>query len=273
MDRNIDEVEFTIFDTETTGLEPETGDRIVEVAAMRFKAEKIIATFDTLVNPHREVSPAAFQVNHITQEVLESAPDSEIVLPKFLDFIRGSCLCSYNIGFDLKFLNNELKLSAIELPKDVLAVDILKMAKRLMPGSERYALWFVSEKLGIITEQKHRAFSDVELTLKVFYKFKEMLKLKGIVDFKNFLRLFSVDQFFLNNINNERIAQIQEAIDLGVKLKIKYLSSSGAEVTQREVFPKEIKQENGNSYLVGFCSLRNDERTFRIDGILHLEII
>jgi len=59
----------------------------------------------------------------------------------------------------------------------------------------------------------------------------------------------------------------------GRRLKIKYLSSSGAEVTEREVIPKEIKQENGRRYLVGYCCLRNDERTFRIDGILHLEIL
>jgi len=273
MDRDIEEIEFTIFDTETTGLEPENGDRIIEIAAIRFKGTERIASFSTLVNPRRQISDAAFEVNHITQEMLRSAPDINTVLPDFLNLVKESCLCSYNAGFDMGFLNNELRL--IEKPplKDIVVVDILKMAKRLLPGSERYALWFIAEKLGIKTQQEHRALSDVELTLGVFNRLKEMLKLKGVSDFKNFSGLFSINQVFLDNINNQKIAKIQEAIDLGVKLKIKYLSSSGAEVSEREVIPKEIRQENGRSYLTGFCCLRNEERTFRVDGILQLEIL
>jgi DNA polymerase-3 subunit alpha (Gram-positive type) len=273
MNQDLNEVEFTIFDTETTGLEPKAGDRIVEIAAIRFKAKKKLATFQTLVNPKREISEAAFRVNNITAEMLEGAPEIETVIPKFLEFIQDSCLCSYNAGFDLGFLNNELKLISKGELEDIVVADILKMAKRLLPGLERYALWFVADKLGIKTQQAHRAFSDVELTLGVFYKLKEILETKGIIDFHNFSHLFAINAQILENLNAQKISEIQKAIDLGVKLKIKYLSSSGAEVSEREVIPKEIKQENSRSYLVGFCCLRNEERTFRIDGILHLEII
>jgi predicted DNA-binding transcriptional regulator YafY len=87
-----------------------------------------------------------------------------------------------------------------------------------------------------------------------------------------FSNLFCIDPVFLNNINNQKIARIQEAISTGAKIKIKYLSSSGGEVSERQVIPKEIKQENSRSYLVGYCCLRNEERTFRIDNILHLEL-
>jgi len=273
MHKTIDEVEFTIFDTETTGLDPGSGDRIVEIAAIRFKGKEKIAAFETLVNPRRPISEAAFRVNQISEDLLKNAPFIEEIMPSFLTFIKGSCLCSYNAGFDLEFLNNELKLINQPMIEDIIVVDILKMARRLLPGLERYALWFVSDHLGIKTLQAHRAFSDVELTLKVFYKLKEALDEKGILDFKNFSNLFSITPNLLEDINVQRIAEIQEAIDLGLKLKMKYLSSSGAEVTEREVIPKEIKKENRSYYLVGFCSLRNEERTFRIDGILHLEVI
>ena len=273
MIKNIDEIEFTIFDTETTGLEPLSGDRIVEIAGIRLRGKVRISTFQNLVNPNRPISEAAFQVNRITQDMLKNAPGIDKVLPKFLDFIQGSSLCSYNAGFDLEFLNNELKLIGKNALENIMVVDILKMARRLLPGLERYALWFVADKLGIKIQQKHRAFSDVELTLGVFNKLKEILKAKGILDSTHFSNLFAINPDFLKNINEQKITQIQEAIDLGVKVKIKYLSSSGLEVTEREVIPREIKQENNRSYLVGFCCLRNDERTFRIDGILHLEII
>ncbi|MDP3732427.1 MAG: exonuclease domain-containing protein [Candidatus Omnitrophota bacterium] len=273
MDKNIEEIEFTIFDTETTGLEPESGDRIVEIAGIRFKGKERIATFETLVNPHRLISAGAFAVNKITPDMLKDAPEIMDVMPKFLDFIRGSCLCSYNATFDLEFLNNELKLMGQNLPSDNAVVDILKMAKRISPALERYSLWFVADSLGIKTKQEHRAFSDVELTLGVFYKLKGMLQTKGISDFTNFLSLFGLNSQFLDEINNQKLAKIQEAIDLGVRLKIKYLSGSDASVTERDVIPKEIRQDKNKSYLVGYCCLRNDERTFRIDGILHIEVV
>jgi len=271
MHKNTDEIEFTIFDTETTGLDPESGDRIVEIAGIRFKGKERLAAFQTLINPHRPISAAAFAVNKITADMLKDAPETEEALPKFLDFIQDSCISSYNAAFDLGFLKNELKLMG-KGPPDNAVVDILKMARRIMPGLERYSLWFVADKLGIRAEQKHRAFSDVELTLDVFNKLKEMLQVKGILDFTNFLSLFGLNSRFLEDINNQKIAKIQEAMGLRVNLKIKYLSGSAA-VSEREVMPKEIRQDNNRSYLVGYCCLKKEERTFRIDGILHLEIV
>ena len=273
MDRDLNEVEFVIFDTETTGLEPELGDRVVEIAALKFKGQERLATFESLINPKRQISAAAFAVNNISQEMLKGAPEAGEVLPKFLDFIKGSCICSYNAGFDLKFLNNELKLIGRVPLRDIHVVDVLKMARRLLPGQERYPLWFTAQQLGINIKQEHRAFSDVELTFGVFNKLKEILRVKGVSEFRSFLHLFSIDKHFLESVISQKTAEIQEAINLGVSIKIKYLSSSGAEVTEREVVPKEIKQENGRSYLIGYCCLKREERTFRIDGILHLEVV
>jgi DNA polymerase III epsilon subunit family exonuclease len=273
MAKLIEEIEFTIFDTETTGLKPRSGDRIVEIAAIRFKGEEKIATFQTLINPHRFLSPAAFEVNKITSDMLKDAPLIETVMPRFLDFIQSSCLCSYNAVFDLGFLNSELKIIGRDFPKDIVVVDILSMARRLMPELGRHALSYVAESLGIKEEQEHRALADVELTLKVFNSFKEDLKKKGIIDFKNFVELFSLNFNLLEEMGNQKRAEIQEAIDLGLKLKIKYLSRNNPEVSERKIIPKEIKQENKHSYLVGFCCLRNEERTFRIDSILSLEVI
>lgn len=269
---NIDEVEFTVFDTETTGLEPESGDRIIEIAAVRCKGKERIAQFQTLVNPHRPISEAAAGVNRITQDMLKDAPNIDIAMPEFLEFIKDSCLCSYNAAFDLGFLSNELRLMGRHLP-EVAVADILKMAKRLMPGLERYALWFVAERLGIKAEQKHRALSDAELTLRVFNRLNEILKAKNIWDFVNFLSLFGFSSNLLDDINNQKLAKIQEAMDLKVKLKIKYLSASNAQVSERTVQPREIRQDKNHTYLIGYCYLRNEERSFRIDGILHLEIV
>lgn len=273
MDRNIEEVEFCIFDTETTGLDPSGGDRVVEIAAVRFRGRQRLSAFTSLINPRRPVSEAAFAVNHISPEMLEGAPGAEEVLPKFMDFLKGSCACSYNAAFDLAFLNQELKLLNSAFPADIPVVDILKMSRRLLPGLERYALWFVAERLGIKTAQEHRALSDVELSLEVFGRLKAVLEAKHIFDFRNFLSLFSLNSALLDDLNSQKSARIQEAIDLGLKLRIKYLSASSASVSEREVLPKEIKRQNNRGYLVGHCYLRNEERSFRIDGILHIETV
>jgi len=180
MPENIDEVELTIFDTETTGLYPDTGDRVVELAALRVKGRQRLAVFDALVNPGRPISPGAFAVNKITPEMLKNAPAIETVMPKFLDFISGSCLCSYNAGFDLSFLNNELKLLGCPLINNMVVFDVLTMAKKLMPDLPRYALWFVAQKLGVEAKQEHRALSDVEMTWEVFSKLKIIAQEKGV---------------------------------------------------------------------------------------------
>jgi DNA polymerase-3 subunit alpha (Gram-positive type) len=121
--------------------------------------------------------------------MLVAAPKPQEAIPKFLDFVQGSCLCCYNADFDLGFLNNELKILGLVQIRDIPVVDVLKIARMVLPGLERYALWFVAENLGIKVKQEHRALSDVELTLGVFYRLKEIIKVKGIVDFDKFLEL------------------------------------------------------------------------------------
>ncbi len=273
MHRNIEDVEFTIFDTETTGLEPESGDRVIEIAGIRFKGDRQISIFNTLVNPHRQVSPGAFAVNKISQDMLMDAPDFSEIAEKFMDFVSGSVLCSYNAPFDMGFIGNELGMINRDIPHDLLVVDALKMSRRLLPGLERYSLWFISDKLGIKTKQEHRAFSDVEITREVFNKLKAIARAKGIFDLGSFLRLFGVSQKTADDFNSRRIAEISEAIKLGAKLKIKYFSSVTAEVTEREVVPKGIKLDKNIAFMVAYCFLRNEERLFRVDGILHLEIV
>jgi DNA polymerase III epsilon subunit family exonuclease len=272
VERKLEEVEFTIFDTETTGLEPESGDRVVELAALRLKGGKELAVFESLVNPRRQISPAAFQVNRITPEMLSGAPGIEKVLPEFLRFIAGSCLCSYNAVFDLGFLENEIRLCRLPALNNILAADILKMARRLLPALGRYSLGFVAESLGIKARQEHRALSDVRMTREIFLRLTDTLGAKGTVSFPEFLSLFGVDVKLAEEVNAQKVSRIQEAIGLGVRLKIRYLSS-GAAISEREVEPKEIIREHNRAYLVGHCCLRNEERTFRLDGILHLEIL
>ncbi len=273
MNRTLEEIEFTIFDTETTGLAPRGGDRIVEIAAVRVKGNAVIKEFQSLINPQRAISPAAYEVNHISQEMVDAAPPAEKVIPEFMRFIEGSCLCSYNAGFDMGFLEHELELLGERFPQQIVVVDVLKMSRRLMPGLSRYALWFVAKTLHIETEQEHRAMSDVYLTLEVFNRFKQLMKERAIIQFKNFAGLFSISSRFLEDVANQKIAEIQEAIDAGAQIRMEYLSLKTSLVTKRVVLPKEVRLENGVACLMALDSHGNDLQLFRIDGILSLEML
>ena len=94
---------------------------------------------------------------------------------------------------------------------------------------------------------------------------------KGIIGFTNFSNLFAFNPALLKSSNLEKTALIQESMAAKQTLKFRYLSSHSGQVTQREVIPQEIKQDNKYSYLVGYCCLKKEQRTFRLDNILNFE--
>jgi DNA polymerase III epsilon subunit family exonuclease len=273
LNKKLNEVEFVIFDVETTGLSPLNGDRIIEIAAKRYKSLQEVDSFQSLVNPERPVSYGAYLVNHISDEMLIDAPKSKAVLKKFYSFLKGSCLMGYNVNFDVGFLNNELSFINKSLPKNLPIVDILKISRATLPNLDHYSLLNVSYYLGVQESQMHRASEDVELTFGVFCKLLKMLESQGIVDFHNFVHMFGVNMELHALLSNVKLAQIQEAIDSGLSLQIKYFSASSGKSTQRKVTPKEIYKEDKKDFLKGFCHLRNEERSFRIDRILELQML
>ena len=204
--------------------------------------------------------------------MLKDAPSIETVMPKFLKFTQGSCLCSYNAEFDLSFLNNELKLLGYPTITDFVVFDVLTMAKRLLPGLARYALWFVAGKLEVKLTQIHRAFSDVEMTWEVFSRLKIIGQQKGITSFTNFSNLFAFNPALLESSNLEKTILIQKCIQAKGTLKMCYISSQSGQVSLREVIPQRIRQDNKYRYLIGYCCLKKEQRTFRLDNILSFEI-
>ena len=100
---------FTVFDVETTGLDPRQGHRILEIAGVRVEGGKILEDriFSQLVNPERPIPWEAKSVNKITDEEVASAPTIDAVLPEFLRFTEGSLLVAHNAEFDMGFLAQE----------------------------------------------------------------------------------------------------------------------------------------------------------------------
>ena len=176
--RAIDDSEFVVLDVETTGLGAYLGDRICEIGAVKLQKDEEIGQFWTMIDPGRPISQGVFAVNGITPEMLMDAPASEAILPDLMEFIGNSVIVAYNAKFDMRFIQSELRTAGHEdLNNTVL--DVMALAKRLMPDMGRFPLWNVAQRLGISFPHQHRSMYDVRATLRIFLRFLHVLKANG----------------------------------------------------------------------------------------------
>lgn len=157
---------FTVFDTETTGLDPKKGHKIIEIAGVRVENGIICedTAFVALVNPERDIPWEAKQVNKIQDEEVKNAPTIDQVLPQFLDFARGSILVAHNAQFDMGFLTVEKDLcwGYVDLPE---CLCTMKLSRALYPTEFRHNLDVLGKRLGLEPPaNRHRALPDVLLT-------------------------------------------------------------------------------------------------------------
>lgn len=177
---------FTVFDVETTGLDPRQGHRILEIAGVRVEGGKILEemTFSQLVNPERPIPWEAKRVNHISDEEVLTAPTIDVVLPEFLRFAGNSSLVAHNAEFDMGFLNREKECcwGYVDLPESFCT---MKLSQTLFPHEFRHNLDVVSLRLGLtIPVQRHRALPDVLVTAQALLKMLEIGKIQSIDDLR-----------------------------------------------------------------------------------------
>lgn len=166
---------FTVFDVETTGLDPQKGHKIIEIAGVRVENGKILeeSAFVSLVNPERSIPWEAKQVNKIEETEVAAAETIDAVLPRFLEFAKGSTLVAHNAEFDMGFLAKEKELcwGYVELPE---AICTMQLSRTLYPQEFRHTLDMVAVRLGLqIPEARHRALPDVLLTAQALLKMIE----------------------------------------------------------------------------------------------------
>jgi len=174
------ELVYTAFDTETTGLEPSKGDKIVAIGAVRIERGKILkdAIFHTLVNPERPIPPLATKIHGITDEMVKDKPTLREVLPKFLTFCKDTVLVAHNAAFDLKFL--EIEAEKLGLKLDFPVVDTLFISYGIFEEFEDHNLDTIARKLGIPVAGLHSALGDAFLTAEIYLRFIPYLERRGI---------------------------------------------------------------------------------------------
>lgn len=157
------------FDLETTGLDPQY-DKIIEIGAVKFEGEKVLETYQTLINPQRLISPEITQITSITNEMVRNAPLIEEVKAEFADFLEDVPLLGHNVQFDLSFL----RANKFFLPND--EIDSFDLASVLMPSASRYNLGSLVEILDLNRDefQSHRALDDAKMTCGIYLQFCKM---------------------------------------------------------------------------------------------------
>ena len=161
-----------ILDTETTGLEPELGHRVIEVAGVELVNRRFTGNdFHRYLNPGRESEAAALEIHGLTTEFLSDKPKFADVAAEFLDFIKGAELIIHNSAFDVAFLNRELDLAELKPVTEYCAgvVDTLRMARELHPG-KRNGLDALCERYQIDNSARtlHGALLDARLLAEVY---------------------------------------------------------------------------------------------------------
>jgi DNA polymerase III subunit epsilon len=159
-------------DTETTGLYPAQGHRIIEIAAIEMVNRRPTNNhFHVYLNPEREIDPAAQEVHGITYDFLKDKPLFDAVSSQLIDFISDSELIIHNAPFDVGFLNAELGRIGLQQIESICAkiTDTLKMAKDSRPG-QRNNLDALCKHFGIDNSKRtlHGALLDAELLAEVY---------------------------------------------------------------------------------------------------------
>lgn len=160
-----------VLDTETTGFDPDKGDRLVEIGAVELMNHLPTGrTFHKYVNPERDVPAEAVAVHGLTTEFLRDKPLISEVIGEFLDFIGGDAkLVIHNASFDMKFLNAELKLCGKPTLPWARALDTLALAREKFPGAQN-SLDALCRRFGIDNSSRvlHGALLDSEILAEVY---------------------------------------------------------------------------------------------------------
>jgi len=159
-----------VVDTETTGLDPRQGHRIIELAALELDGRKVsLRRFHRYLNPEREIDAGAAAIHGLTYERLQNEAKFADIVSGFLEFIEGAELIIHNAPFDMSFINRELEL--LELPPLQNAVtDTLKLAREMHPGKKN-SLDALCSRYEIDNTHRtlHGALLDTELLAEVYF--------------------------------------------------------------------------------------------------------
>lgn len=181
-DTRLRDLTFTVFDSETTGLDPDKDD-VVQLGAVRIVNGRIIGseTFEMLVNPGRPIPPNASKVHGIDDAMVADAAGFAQARAAFQNYVADTVLVAHNAPFDMAFLNRNMPENAV--PFDNLVIDTVHLSAIVFGGSATHTLDALCDRLGIVIPQneRHTALGDAKSTAQAFVAMLPVLEARGLL--------------------------------------------------------------------------------------------
>jgi DNA polymerase-3 subunit epsilon len=186
-ERKLSELTYTVFDLETTGLNPTEGDEIISIGAIRIVNGRLLQNerFEQLVDPRRTVPWTSVRIHGIHPEMLKGQPTIDAVLPMFHDFVKDTILVAHNAAFDMRFLQLKEEQTGVQLVNPVL--DTLLLSAVVHPSHEDHNLEAIAKRMGVQILARHTAMGDAVATGEMFLKFLPLLSQQQILTLREAL--------------------------------------------------------------------------------------
>jgi DNA polymerase-3 subunit epsilon len=178
--RELSELSYTIFDTETTGLNPREGDKIISIGAFRIVNMRLLQQerFDHLVNPERSIPSDSTRVHGIDNQMVSDQPTIDVVLPAFHRFAEDTILVAHNAAFDMRMLQMVEKHTGVKFINPVM--DTLLLSAVVHPLQDDHSLEAIAMRLGVEISHRHSAIGDALITGQIFLKLIPLLERMGM---------------------------------------------------------------------------------------------
>lgn len=179
------QLEYVVFDFETTGLSPHEGDEIIEIGALKLRGcEPTGETFQTLIHIQKPIPKQATSVHGISDKDLIGKPSLREIFPDFIRFIGNKMLIAHNATFDLEFVKKGLE----RFPQTSFnnhCIDTLQVSKQIFSYEKGHSLDAIANRFGIHTkiddtQNRHRSLGDCHLTARIFSEFLKTLKRRNM---------------------------------------------------------------------------------------------
>lgn len=218
---------FVSVDTETTGLYPMYGDKIIQLSAVKVIDDQITDEFNVYINPGEGLENNAYEINSISDDMLTSSPCFREILPQFRTFISNLPWVGHNISFDLKFLQNE----GLHIEKNKLIfTDTLTLARRVF-GPRGNKLWQLEKRFNIKNEHQHNSLDDARATVHIYKALRGMPQ------------AYHVDSKSHRNYRQHTVAQAEDRLLKGAKI----VFSGHFEGKSREELRNLVEKHGGKS--------------------------
>lgn len=263
---------YVVLDFETTGLSPAQGSEVIETGAVHLEGGRIVDTFQRFSRPVTPIPPSATLIHGITNEMVRDEAPFSALLPELLAFLGERILVAHNAPFDMAFLSAALAHTgrgALGNP----VLDTVRLSRHLFPELVRHDLETLCRVHRISRRQEHRALDDARATAELLRILLvraqeagvttwEELRGAGSASGRRYLRSARAGTALSSAVRD----LLEEAIETGDRLEIRYLTRTGNEV-RRPIVPYQLRADSVAPRLIAYDLERGRTRIFPLDRV------